>query len=239
MTPKVAIVIPTYNERDNVGPLVTEIEKLGIPNLRIHFIDDSSPDGTTQEIKRMMTKDPNVNVTTREGRMGLGSAIILGFKEELQEGADILVTMDSDFQHPPRIIPDLIGPVRYGTDVVIASRKIAGGGASGFSFRRKMTSRGADWFARTWLGLPVKDGTNNFKAYSRRAAEILVGEKGLPNGYSFEIISLYRLKKKGMTMMEIPFDFESRKYGKSKLGVEGILHFVWDVLTAAISQSAS
>jgi dolichol-phosphate mannosyltransferase len=237
--PKVVVVIPTYNEKDNVGPLTSEIMALGIPNLKIHFIDDRSPDGTSEEIQKIAIDNASVKLTTRPGKLGLGSAIMMGMQGALIDGADMIVTMDSDGQHPPDIIPKLIEPIGRGMDVVIASRKVAGGSSEGFSFRRKMTSRGADWLARTWLGLPVKDGTNNFKAYSRRAAEILVNTKDLPNEYSFEVISLYHLKNNGMKMLEVPAPFKLRKSGESKLGIRGILGFIWDVLTATGSAVSS
>lgn len=231
--PKTVIIIPTYNEKDNVRTLTSKIMALGIPNLEIHFIDDKSPDGTAAEIEKITALDPNVRLTVRSGRLGLGSAELLGFKEALKQDADIVITMDSDFQHPPSLLPRMIEAIDQGNDVVIASRKIEGGGSEGFGFGRGTVSRTADWLARTWLGLPVKDGTSGYKAFSKRAAEALIdAEELLPYGYSFQVVTLYHLKKSGMKMFEVPFIFKPRKSGKSKLGIRGILGFIWDVLTA-------
>jgi dolichol-phosphate mannosyltransferase len=229
------VVIPTYNERENVGPLVEAIESLRLPGLLVMFVDDSSPDGTADEIRRVAANRPYVHLIVRAGKKGLGSAHIEGFKHAMDElGAQVLMEMDADLQHPPSKIPELISALARGNDVVVASRKIEGGGTTGWSLWRRAVSGEANIFARLVLGLKVKDCTSGFRALDRRAAEILVDAHLPDSGYSFQVASLFYLKKRGMKMAEVPFTFGTRKLGSSKMGSGEIGRFFLSILRLRI-----
>jgi dolichol-phosphate mannosyltransferase len=228
--PKVCIVVPTFNERENIEPLVLAISAVG-SGLDVLFVDDLSPDGTADEVRRAAAGRANVHLIVREGKRGLGSAHVDGFRHAIESlGSDVLVEMDADLQHPPGKIPDLLAELARGYDVVVASRKIEGGGTTGWPLWRRAVSRGANLLARFVLGLEVKDCTSGFRALNRRSAEALVGARLPDSGYSFQVASLIYLKKMGMKMAEVPFTFQTRKAGKSKMGMTEILRFFVSVL---------
>jgi dolichol-phosphate mannosyltransferase len=233
--PRVAIVSPTYNERDNIGAF---IRRLG-PYLQssggrvsVLFVDDNSPDGTGAEIRRIMQTNPGFQILERRGKGGLGTAYFDGFRRVLDSGdVDVVVQMDADLQHPPELVSSLVAKVSSGgVDVAIASRKVKGGRSTGLNSRRRLISGGAAWFSRTVLGLPVKDTTTGFKALRRSAVECLLAHPPRTTGFVFQVESLYILKKNGFKMAEVPFDFEKREKGVSKMGNGEISGFLLGVL---------
>src|SRR5712692_1171265 len=164
--PKVCVVVPTYNERENVHALVESIEEARLNDLSVLFVDDSSPDGTAEEVRRVAESRPWVRILVRENKRGIGSAYQDGFKEAiLQTRATILVEMDADLQHPASALPELLEAIGRGADVAVASRYVEGGGISGWSRWRRLLSRGANAYARTLLRLQVRDTTSGFRAY--------------------------------------------------------------------------
>ena len=231
---KACVIVPTYNERENVEAVALAVAAVD-PSLQVVFVDDSSPDGTADEVRRVAATNNNVHLLLRKGKMGLGSAHIDGFGYAMKElGAQAVVEMDSDLQHPPEKIPELVGALGGGCEVVVASRKVSGGGTTNWSLWRRTLSRGANLIARSVLGLGVKDSTSGFRALSRKAAEALVEAKLPTSSYSFQVASLFYLKKKGMGMKEIPFVFRARNAGKSKMGAGEIARFFWSILKIRI-----
>lgn len=225
------MVVPTYNERSNVAPLVKRIKDLGLKDIHVLFVDDSSPDGTADEVRLAMKEWPHVHLMVREGKKGIGSAHLEGFTRAIEEfSPDVVVEMDADLQHPPEKVPELVSAVEKGADVAVASRRVSGGGTEGWSLWRRWVSSGANLLTRLVLGLDVKDSTSGFRALSLRAAKAVVETAPESKDYFFQVESLYALKMKGMKMVEVPFIFQSRRSGRSKMGMGEVIAFflgVW------------
>ena len=210
-----AIIIPTYNERENIGLLVEEILDLGL-NSQVIIVDDNSPDGTGELADELAAEHPGVRVIHRPGKLGLGTAHIAGMKAALAREMDHILTMDADFSHHPRYIPNMLGALER-FDVVIGSRYVAGGGTLYCTAPRKALSRGANLFARTMLGLKAGDTTAGFRGYRRTVLESIALDEIVSNGYSFLIEMLYRCQRKGWCVGEVPIVFENRQRGASKI----------------------
>lgn len=220
---KTIIVIPTYNEIENIEKLISKIFALSIPRLEILVVDDNSPDGTAKKVAELATKYP-LHLIKRAGKMGLGSAYITGFKKALSLGADLIFEMDADFSHDPDDIPRMITVVNN-ADLVIGSRKITGGKIIGWGFTRKFISNGAMWFSRILLNLKTKDVTAGFRCFRRHVLEVLDLSSIHSNGYAFQEELLYKTQKQGFTIVEIPVTFVDRQEGKSKLSKKDIIEF--------------
>ena len=228
------IVIPTYNEKDNIEPLVRAIEGERIQGLKVLFVDDSSPDGTSEAIRSVAASRPWVEVLQRGGKQGIGSAYQDGFRRALSDpGIEAVVEMDSDLQHPAAAVPDLLRALGQGADVAVGSRYVAGGGIPRWSLLRRWVSRGANAYARRVLGLGVRDATSGLRAYRRKAAEEIAGADLPAKGYEFQVASLYCLREY-YRIAEVPFVFGSRAKGESKLGVADGLRFFFTVPRIAI-----
>lgn len=228
------IVVPTYNERENIEPLVKAIEGAGVPGVKVLFVDDSSPDGTSDAVRSVAVTRPWVGLLTRGSKRGIGSAYQEGFRNALSDaGTEVVVEMDSDLQHPASAVPDLLRALREGAGVAVGSRYVPGGGIPRWSLSRRWVSRGANAYARRVLGLRVKDVTSGFRAYTRSAAEEVAGAALPAKGYEFQVASLYLLKN-DFRIVEVPFVFGSRTLGESKLGVADGLRFLFAVPRVAI-----
>jgi dolichol-phosphate mannosyltransferase len=232
---KLCAVVPTYNERENVGRLVEEVRRAAVPGLTLLFVDDTSPDGTGDLLRDMASRDPSVKLLVRSTRTGIGSAYQDGFREAISSIApDIIIEMDADLQHPPSVIGELVRAVQAGADVAVGSRYVAGGGVSGWSLWRRTVSKGANAYARTMLRINVRDATSGFRAYTRAKAE-QVAHVTLPaKGFEFQVASLYMLKK-GSRFAEVPYTFAARTAGKSKLGLADMVRFFLSVIRIALS----
>jgi dolichol-phosphate mannosyltransferase len=226
---KPCVIVPTYNEKENVAPLVEAIEGIRYPGMIVLFVDDASPDGTAEEVRRMAQSRPWIKLLTRDRKMGIGSAYQSGFKAAISEyDADVLVEMDADLQHPPSALPSLLEAIREGADVAVASRYLPGGGIPEWSRLRRIVSRAANAYSRRLLGLTVRDGTSGFRAYTRKSAE-LVASADLPaKGFEFQVASLHVLKGKAK-VVEVPFVFSYRIAGRSKLRLRDIFRFFFAV----------
>lgn len=235
--PRVAVVVPTYDERQNIREFQRRLQPAldSIPGrTSVLFVDDSSPDGTGQEIRALMQeKGDQYSLLERESKRGLGTAYIEGFRHVIEhENPDVVVQMDADLQHPPEILGSLVREVTSGgADVAVASRHVKGGSFKGLNWRRRAISRGASWLSRTILGLTVKDTTTGYKALTRTAVESLLAHPPRANGFIFQVESLYILKENGFKMVEIPFTFEERAKGASKMGTGEIGEFFLGVLS--------
>jgi len=223
-----AIIIPTYNEKENIVLLVEEIVKLGLDS-HVIIVDDNSPDGTGRLADELATRHVGVSVIHRAGKLGLGTAHIAGMKTALNGGMDSILTMDADFSHHPRYLPGLLAALEH-FDVVIGSRYVPGGGTRYCTAPRKALSRGANLFAHTVLGLGAGDATAGFRGYRRQVLESIALDQIVSNGYSFLIEMLYRCQRRGWSVGEVPIIFENRQRGASKISKTEILRAMQTVV---------
>jgi len=213
---KPVVIVPTYNERDNIDILLDELLSLPV-NLSVINVDDNSPDGTGEASDAWAVRYPDqVQVVHRAGKLGLGTAYIAGFKRAFEAGFDRIMTMDADFSHHPRYIPSLIDLSRE-RDLVIGSRYVPGGGTLNCSARRKVLSRGANTFAKVMLGLHAKDCTAGFRCYRREVLQAIDLDSIRSNGYSFLIEMIFYVQRRDFTIGEVPIIFEDRRRGTSKI----------------------
>ena len=217
------IVIPTYNERNNITALIKKIRHLHIDDLNILVVDDNSPDGTADAIEEMQVDC--VEVMKRPKKLGLGSAYVDGFKYALSKGADMIVEMDADFSHQPYKIPELISSVKSGNDMCLGSRRVKGGSIIGWNFIRKFMSNSAMEFSRWFLNLKTKDVTGGFRCFHKRVFEKINLDDIKSNGYAFQEEIVYLLEKNNFKIKEIPITFVDRQKGASKLGIKEIINF--------------
>jgi dolichol-phosphate mannosyltransferase len=212
------IVVPTYNELENLPMLVEKIFSLPIPDVELMIVDDNSPDGTG-ELADQYARDTKgrVQVIHRSGKLGLGTAYVAGFKKSLELGADRIVQMDADFSHPPEKILEFMQAIQD-HDLVIGSRYVAGGSLDhDWPITRKALSAWGNFYARTILGLKVRDVTAGFRMWRREALMRIPLDRVRSNGYMFQVEMAYLATKLGFTIKEIPIYFAERKYGKSKI----------------------
>ncbi len=219
------LIIPTYNERDNIATLVGRIRSAA-GNELILFIDDNSPDGTADEIRRLQAGDPNIHLLARPGKGGFGSACRDGMKKALRENLDsYMIQMDADLSHPPESLPRMIELLKS-HPVVIGSRYVSGGGADGWNFSRRALSFGANIYARTLTGIPAHDLTAGFVGYQAEAVRQLDLEGITSEGYAFQMEMKFHLHQAGTPFREFPIIFFERRSGKSKFTrrilIEGI-----------------
>jgi dolichol-phosphate mannosyltransferase len=221
---KTAVVLPTYNEADNLPQLVQSIFALGLLDLFVVVVDDGSPDGTGQLADELSHRYP-VFVLHRERKLGLGSAYRTGFDFCLAKGAEYIFEMDADFSHDPKDLPRLLAAAKGGGDLVIGSRKIVGGKILGWSWKRRLYSDGAMFFARFLLGLKTHDITAGFRCFRAQALQKIAYHSIESNGYAFQVEMIYALEKAGLKVIEIPVIFPDRRLGISKLNKKDILEF--------------
>ena len=222
------IILPTYNEAENLPKLVKTIFDLQIPDLHIIVVDDNSPDGTGQIADRLAKEFPLI-VIHRQGKQGLGSACITGFKKALEFGADIVFQMDADFSHDPHDLPRLLERIDKGYDFVIGSRRVTGGNIKGWSRYRNIQSILAMSFARAMLGLKTRDITAGYRCLKATMLKDIDFQTIKANGYAFQEELIYRSEKKGYSIAEVPVTFIDRKFGQSKLGIKDIIEFFMTV----------
>ncbi len=219
------IIIPTYNEKENLPELIQKISKeLENYNYKILIVDDNSPDGTGQVAEELKQNYP-VDVLHRDKKLGLGSAYLAGFKIALDNGADLIFEMDADFSHDPRDLPKMIKEIKNGNDVVIGSRRVKGGKIVGWNFWRHFCSKGAMFFSRLVLNIKTKDVTAGFRCYKRKVLESIDLDKIKSNGYAFQEEMIYKIEKMNFKIKEIPVIFTDRQKGKSKLNKKDIWEF--------------
>jgi len=210
------IVVPTYNERDNVAEVVERF-LAAAPDAALLFVDDNSPDGTGDVLDVLAAAEPRVDVLHRAGKLGLGTAYLDGFHWGLERGFGYFVEMDADFSHDPKYLPEMFRLAREGADVVIGSRYVEGGGTENWGIGRKFISRGGGLYARTILGVKIRDLTAGFVCWRRRALEALDLGAIHSNGYSFQIEMKYRAVQAGLHIVEFPIVFADRRVGTSKM----------------------
>jgi len=223
---KTVVVIPTYNERDNVAKLIPAIAALELDGWEIIIVDDNSPDGTGKIVTDWQSVYPeHIHLVKRQRKLGLGTAYVAGFKKALAIGAELIVEMDADWSHRPADIPRLINACNAGADLAIGSRRIKDGKVVGWNAWRHIISFGATSFARLILRLKTHDVTAGFRVFRRRALESLNLDDLKSGGYAFQEEVLYRLEKNGFKVTEVPVIFTDRADGKSKLSKKDIWEF--------------
>lgn len=228
---QVVVVIPTYNEADNLSPIVGELRSLNVPDLRILVVDDDSPDGTGELADDLSRRYPGeFHVIHRPGKMGLGSAYLTGFQFALAHGADRIVQMDADFSHSPSYVPRLLEKLDS-YDVVVGSRYVQGGQLDErWSFGRYLLSWWANRvYTRFLLGITVKDVTAGFKCWKREVLEAIDLDSIRSSGYVFQVEMAYVTEKMGFRVLEMPIFFEDRRIGQSKMDMRIKLEAVWRV----------
>jgi len=232
------IVVPTYNEIENIQPLIQAIFQVVPKEVEILVVDDGSPDGTGDLVDSLAKSDPRVHILHREKKMGLGKAYVAGFRWGLDQGFDVLFTMDADFSHDPKYLPTMLELIRS-NEVVIGSRYVEGGGTLNWGLGRKILSRGGSIYARTILGAPFRDFTGGFNAFRREVIQALMLDSLRSDGYSFQIELKYRSFLKKFRIVETPIIFEDRKVGKSKMSqriVMEALRRVWGFRLDAVKE---
>lgn len=220
------VVLPTYNERENIVEMVPTLFGLGIPNLSVLVVDDSSPDGTGRSVEALKKKYPNLFLLTRTNKEGLGRAYVSGFQEALHRGADVIIQMDSDFSHDPQDVLRFLEGLQE-VDLVIGSRYIQGGKTKNWSLFRLFLSKFANIYARFVTKTPVFDLTGGFKAWRSSCMRQIEIETLQTNGYGFQIETTFRAFQKGFKIKEIPILFAERREGKSKMGREIVWEALW------------
>ena len=214
---KVFVVIPTYDERDNVKRMAEAVLSQSFTftsDLHLLFVDDNSPDGTGEVIEEMMKSEPRIHCLHREKKEGLGRAYVAGFKTAIELGAERIVQMDCDFSHDPKDLPRLIAE---DADLVIGSRYVKGGDTPGWPFRRRLISRAGGIFIRTVTGMPLRDPTGGFKCWKASTLRKIDFETVGSKGYSFQLEMNHRTWKAGCSIREIPIVFTDRVAGYSKI----------------------
>jgi dolichol-phosphate mannosyltransferase len=223
--PRVVVISPTYNEAENVDALADGV--LAQPGgFSLLVVDDSSPDGTGERVLERAAADPRVDLLTRPGKEGYGRAVAAGLNEALRRGADVVVQMDADGSHDPAVIPAMLDALAAGFDVVVGSRYVPGGGIRRWPMRRKLLSRGANAYVDRVLGLPVRDCTTGFRAFSADALRRCDPAAVQAAGYAFLIEHLYHVVQQGLRIEEVPIVFTDREQGASSL--------TWSVFTESV-----
>jgi dolichol-phosphate mannosyltransferase len=225
------LVLPTYNEAENLEPIVDAARRslaAASPDHRLLIVDDNSPDGTGEIADRLAAAHEDVEVLHRPGKEGLGPAYLAGFRRALDAGAELLIEMDADFSHDPADLPRLIEAARD-ADLVLGSRYMPGGGVAGWAWHRRLLSRGGCWYARTILGVGVRDLTGGLKCFRRAVLETLDLSEIHADGYGFQIEMTYRTVRAGMRVKEIPITFHDRRAGASKMDARIAAEAVWKV----------
>jgi dolichol-phosphate mannosyltransferase len=214
------VVVPTYNEADNLRPLAESLWALDLPDLRILIVDDASPDGTGQLAEALADEHPGrISVIHREGKLGLGSAYITGFKQALRDGAQAVAQMDADFSHSPSYLPDFVELLER-ADAVLGSRYISGARLDErWGFGRVLLSRWGNFYARTILGLQVRDATGGFRVWRAETLQGMPLDSVRSNGYLFQVEMAYVAQRLGYRMLERPIYFEDRRIGRSKMSM--------------------
>jgi len=226
----VLVIIPTYDERDNVGPIAEAIHRVR-PATNILFVDDNSPDGTGAVLDRMAASDGRINVMHRREKSGLGKAYVAGFKWALEREYAYIFEMDADFSHDPAEIPNFLEAARE-SDLVIGSRYVNGIRITNWPLSRLVLSKGASLYARAVTGMPVMDPTGGFKCYRREVLQAAPLDNIMSSGYSFQVEMTYMAWVRGFRIREIPITFEDRRSGYSKMSkaiMKEALTIVWKI----------
>lgn len=234
MADRYVIVLPTYNERENL-PRIVERVRAAVPAADVLVLDDNSPDGTGQIADDIVAGDPQVHVLHRPGKQGLGAAYIAGFRWGLSQGFDVLVEIDADGSHQPEELPRLLEVLAAGADLVIGSRWVPGGKVVNWPWTRELLSRGANTYARIALGIPVRDSTAGFRAYRAATLEKIGLDDVQSQGYCFQVDLTLRTIRSGLRVREVPITFVERTAGASKMSRTIVFEALWRIAAWGIA----
>jgi dolichol-phosphate mannosyltransferase len=224
--PKAVVCLPTYNEFENLEPM---LRALGDKAVRVLVIDDNSPDGTGELADRLAQELDYVDVLHRERKEGLGPAYLAGFRRALAGDAELVLEMDCDFSHDPNDVPRLLAAVEHGADLALGSRYVPGGGVRNWGLVRRLISEGGSLYARVLLGVKVRDLTGGFKCYRRAVLEAIDLDAVESKGYAFQIETTYRALRAGFEVVEVPITFADREVGGSKMSKAIVAEAIWKV----------
>jgi dolichol-phosphate mannosyltransferase len=225
----IRVVLPTYNEAENLESLAEAVLAAAPAGTGILVVDDASPDGTGAIADRLGADDERIEVLHRSRKEGLGPAYVAGFARALAGGAERIVQMDADFSHDPADVPRLIAATGEGADLAVGSRYVPGGGVGDWGIVRRAISRWGSIYARAWLDLPVHDPTGGFKCFRRPVLEAIRLETVSALGYAFQIETTYRAVSAGFEVVEVPIVFSDRHVGESKMSRAIVAEAVWRV----------
>ena len=225
---RATVCLPTYNEKENLEPMVRALAEVLRPGDRVLVVDDNSPDGTGAIADRLAAELAFVSVLHRERKEGLGPAYLAGFRRALADGSELVLEMDCDFSHRPEDVPRLVGAAED-ADLVLGSRYVRGGSVGNWGLVRRVISRGGSLYAQVLLGLGVRDLTGGFKCYHRRVLERIDLDGIDSRGYAFQIETTYRALKAGFRVVEVPISFVDREVGGSKMSRSIVLEAIWKV----------
>ena len=226
------VVLPTYDEAENILPLTSEVLAVA-PEIEVLVVDDNSPDGTGDLVEERSKSNPRLHLLRREGKLGLGTAYLAGFRYGLEHGFDQIFTMDADFSHSPRYIPQMLNAMED-HDLVIGSRYVPGGSIENWPIHRRLLSAFANSYTRVLLGLPVHDCTSGFRCYTAEVLQTVEPFEMQASGYSFLEEMVYRVCRCGFDVAEIPIVFENRRSGSSKIDSPEIYRAAFHVLKTAL-----
>ena len=226
--PGAVVCLPTFNERENLEPMVRALAEVLPEGGRVLVIDDNSPDGTGEIADRLAAELAWLDVLHRPEKQGLGRAYVDGFRHALADGADLVLEIDCDFSHNPKDVPRLIAAVEAGADLALGSRYVEGGGTENWGLVRRLISRGASIYTRVLL-MPIHDATGGFKCFRRAVLEAIDLQSIDAAGYVFQIETTYRARRKGFRVVEVPILFVDRTAGESKMSRAIVLEAVWKV----------
>jgi dolichol-phosphate mannosyltransferase len=232
---RACVVLPTYNERENVPQIVPAILAAS-PALDVLVVDDNSPDGTGALADEIARRDPRVRVLHRPRKEGLGRAYLAGFDEALHAGYGRILEMDADFSHDPGRLPALLGT---DADVVLGSRYVPGGGTVNWGLGRRLLSRAGSFYARTILAIAIRDVTGGFKCFRRQVLESLDLGSVRSSGYAFQIELTYRAIRRGFKVVEVPITFVDRRVGRSKMSRRIVAEALWMVWKIRFDRAAN
>jgi dolichol-phosphate mannosyltransferase len=224
---RVLVIVPTYNERDNIETIVDRVLQ-SVPDANILVADDGSPDGTGKVADELAVSDPRVHVLHRAEKAGLGAAYIAGFRWGLERGYDVLVEMDADGSHAPEQLPRLLAALSD-ADLVLGSRWVAGGTVVNWPMSRELLSRSANFYTRIALGIPVRDATGGYRAYRRSVLESMDLAEVASQGYCFQVDLAWRAVLAGLRVVEVPITFADRERGESKMSGSIVREALWRV----------
>jgi len=224
---RMLIVIPTYNENENIEPLISEIFTTA-PQAHILIVDDNSPDGTAAIVEEIAGQNKSLHILKREKKMGGATAFLTGFSWGINNGFDILLAMDADFSHDPKYIPLMLKEIEN-ADLVIGSRNVPGGMIENRSFVRNILTKGGALYCQFLLNCPIKDFTGGYNMWRKTTLEKIGLKDVVSRGYSFQIEMKYKTFKKGCNIVEIPIVFPDRKKGQSKMSGSFLLKALGDV----------
>lgn len=221
---QITVVVPTYNERENLADIAAAITDQGY---FLCVVDDGSPDGTGAIADSLSATDPRISVIHRPRKEGLGPAYTEAFNALIAGESRVIIEMDADFSHDPADLPRLVEAVEDGADLAIGSRYVAGGSTPDWPIVRQLVSKTGNLYARIMLGIPIRDATAGFRAFRREALAQLPYEKAEASGYGFQVEMAWRAVEKGLNVVEVPIAFRDRTRGKSKMGLAIVTEAMW------------